>query len=202
MIKAIIFDFGDILIDLEKDTVSNELQKIGLHTENKELIRLNHLYEVGGIDEKQFLLGLQQQIPTVEIDKIKQAWNTILGNFPNYRLEFLEALSTKYSLFLLSNTDYTHIEYFKTKVGSNFYNRFRACFEKVYYSFEMGVRKPDELIYKRVIEAHQLNPQESLFVDDKKENTDAAKKTGLQVWNLQVGKEDVIDLEKVLTRFK
>ena len=33
-----------------------------------------------------------------------------------------------------------------------------------------------------------------LFVDDKKVNTDAAEKLGMQVWNLQVGEEDVVDL--------
>jgi putative hydrolase of the HAD superfamily len=33
-----------------------------------------------------------------------------------------------------------------------------------------------------------------LFVDDRKENTDAAAELGFQVWNLQVGQEDVVDL--------
>jgi glucose-1-phosphatase len=161
---------------------------------NVALNNLNHNYEIGKIAEEDFFAGFQKQLPKVEIDVIKKAWNSILADFPLYRLEFLEELTSKYRLFLLSNTDFTHIEEVKRKVGSEFHNRFLNCFEKVYYSFEMGMRKPDEYIYKFVIEKHQLNPKNTLFVDDKKENTDAAQKTGLQVWNLQVGEEDVIEL--------
>lgn len=195
MIDTIIFDFGDIFINLDKPKVEEELRKIGLTEWNDALKELNHKYEIGEISEKEFFTGFQKQVPTVEIETIKKAWNSILADFPEYRLEFLETLTTKYRLFLLSNTDYTHIEEVKRKAGSAFHNRFINCFEKVYYSFEMGMRKPDESIYKFVIEKHQLNPKNTLFVDDKKENTDAAKNTGLLVWNLQVGKEDVIDLQ-------
>lgn len=195
MIDTIIFDFGDIFINLDKPKLEKELQNIGLIEWNKTLATLNHNYEIGQIAEKEFLTEFQKQIPTIEIDTIKKAWNSILADFPEYRLTFLEQLTSKYRLFLLSNTDYTHIEEVKRKVGLNFHNRFITCFEKVYYSFEMGMRKPDESIYKYVIEKHLLNPQKTLFVDDKKENTEAAKNTGLLVWNLQVGKEDIIDLE-------
>ena len=194
MIKTIIFDFGDIFINLDKPKVTKELRKIGLIEWNDTINKLNQEYEIGKITENDFLLGLQKQIPTVPIDTIKRAWNSILGDFPAYRLMFLENLASKYQLFLLSNTDYTHIEEVKRKVGAEFHNRFIKCFEKVYYSFEIGMRKPDESIYKWVIEKHQLNPKNTLFVDDKKENTDAAQKTNLQVWNLQVGTEDVIHL--------
>lgn len=195
MIDTIIFDFGDIFINLDKQKVEEELLKIGFTEWNDALKELNHKYEIGQIAENEFLKGFQKQIPTVEIETIKKAWNSILADFPEYRLAFLEALTSKYKLFLLSNTDYTHIEEVKQKVGSKFHNRFINCFEKVYYSFEMGMRKPEESIYNFVIKKHQLNPKNTLFVDDKKENTDAAKKTGLLVWNLQVGKNDVIELE-------
>ena len=43
---------------------------------------------------------------------------------------------------------------------------------------------------------HDLNPKRTLFIDDKKVNTDAAQNLGLHVWNLQVGQEDVVDLFK------
>jgi putative hydrolase of the HAD superfamily len=200
MIDTIIFDFGDIFINLDKSKLEKELQNIGLTEWNKTLAALNHNYEIGKIAEKEFFAEFQKQIPTIEIDTIKKAWNSILADFPEYRLAFLEELTSKYKLFLLSNTDYTHIEEVKRKVGLEFHNRFTNCFEKIYYSFEMGMRKPDESIYKCVIEKHNLNPQNTLFVDDRKENTDAAKNTGLLVWNLQVGKEDVVELETFIEK--
>jgi putative hydrolase of the HAD superfamily len=100
----------------------------------------------------------------------------------------------KYRLFLLSNTDAMHIEKFQHKAGMSFYRDFYQCFEKFYFSFEIGMRKPDVEIFNYVIKKHNLSPKRTLFVDDKKENTDAAKAAGLEVWNLQVGQEDVVNL--------
>jgi putative hydrolase of the HAD superfamily len=98
----------------------------------------------------------------------------------------------------LSNTDSIHINHFKVTNGDTFYNRFYNCFEKVYFSFDLGSRKPDEEIYNFVIKENNLNPKKTLFVDDNLDNIKGAKKTGLQVWHLQKGKEDVIELfEKV-----
>jgi putative hydrolase of the HAD superfamily len=198
MIDTIIFDFGDVFINLDKQKVTTELKKLGLTEWNEELITLNHKYEVGKINEIEFLNEFQKQIPNIEIHKIKKAWNSILADFPIYRLEFLEKLTSKYRLFLLSNTDYTHIEEVKQKLGLEFHNRFVNCFEKVYYSFEIGIRKPNELIYKYVIDKHKLNPNATLFIDDKFENTFAAQKLNLKIWNLSVGNEDVVDLHKYI----
>jgi glucose-1-phosphatase len=58
----------------------------------------------------------------------------------------------------------------------------------------MGMRKPDAEIYNFVLAQHGLIAKNTLFIDDKKENTDSASSLGINVWNLQVGKEDVLDL--------
>ena len=67
-------------------------------------------------------------------------------------------------------------------------------FEKVYYSYEMGMRKPNPSIYSSILNKHDLSPKRTLFVDDKKANTDAAASLGINIWNLKVGEEDVVDL--------
>jgi putative hydrolase of the HAD superfamily len=58
----------------------------------------------------------------------------------------------------------------------------------------MGMKKPKPEIFTSLIKKHDLSPRRTLFIDDKKENTDIAESLGLHVWNLQVGKEDVVDL--------
>ena len=58
----------------------------------------------------------------------------------------------------------------------------------------MGMRKPEPEIFINIIKKHDLSPKRTLFVDDRKKNTDIAEELGLYVWNLQVGKEDVVDL--------
>jgi putative hydrolase of the HAD superfamily len=194
MIDTIIFDFGDIFINLDKQATIDELQRLGLSSWNEDLDRLNISFEKGQISRDNFLLGIQKHIPTATIEDILAAWNAVLLDFPLHRLEFLQLLSQKYRLFLLSNTDAIHIDHFEQREGASFYGDFYQCFEKVYFSYEMGMRKPDAEIYHALIRQHELSPKRTLFVDDKKDNTEAAKALGLHVWNLQVGQEDVIEL--------
>ena len=194
MIKNIIFDFGDIFINLDKEGLQNALQSLGIKEWNADLNELNESFEKGLCSEEYFLSGIQKHTSAKNLDEIKTSWCKILSDFPIHRLEFLEKLKPDFRLFLLSNTDAIHIAHFRKTVGEAFCLRFFNSFEKVYFSFEMGLRKPQAEIYMQVLTENTLNASETLFVDDKKENTDAAKQLGIQVWNLQVGKEDVVDL--------
>jgi glucose-1-phosphatase len=194
MISTIIFDFGDIFINLEKEAQVEAFKKLGLDGPNQELIDANDQFEKGQLTELQFLETFTKFIPNASIEQIREAWNTIIGEFPLYRLEFLQLLSHKYKLILLTNTDEIHISRFEHNVGISFFSDFYQCFEKVYYSYEMGMRKPDPAIFSHILNKHDLSPKRTLFVDDKKVNTDAAASLGIHVWNLQVGEEDVVDL--------
>ncbi|MDP5199685.1 HAD family phosphatase [Flavobacterium sp. DG2-3] len=196
MINAIIFDFGDIFINLDKPATISGLQKLGMTEWNSDFDQLNLSFEVGAISPEDFVGGFQKQLPNASKEEILKAWNAVLADFPFYRLEFLQELSKKYRLFLLSNTDSIHINTFEEKSGVSFYKDFYACFEKVYFSFDIGMRKPDPKIYKFVLDENNLTAENTLFIDDKTENTDCAAALGIKVWNLQVGKEDVVDLYK------
>ncbi|MHC0448063.1 HAD family hydrolase [Flavobacterium sp. 3-218] len=196
MIDAIIFDFGDIFINLDKPATISGLQKLGMTEWNSDFDQLNLSFEVGAISPEDFVGGFQKQLPNASKEEILKAWNAVLADFPFYRLEFLQELSKKYRLFLLSNTDSIHINTFEEKSGVSFYKDFYACFEKVYFSFDIGMRKPDPKIYQFVLDENNLTAENTLFIDDKTENTDSAAALGIKVWNLQVGKEDVVDLYK------
>ena len=80
--------------------------------------------------------------------------------------------------------------------GTELYNEFNNCFEQFYLSHEINFRKPNANIYEFVLNENDLKASETIFIDDLKENTDAAKELGIQVWNLIPGKEDVVDLLK------
>ncbi|WP_300567667.1 HAD family phosphatase [Flavobacterium sp.] len=202
MIDTIIFDFGDVFINTDKNASLSALKKLGLVSWNDELEQLNQQFEKGKITEVQFMIGMKKLIPNASIDDIREAWNSVLLDFPLHRLEFLERLGMKYRLFLLSNTDEIHIAKFEHKVGITFAREFYQCFEKVYFSFEIGMRKPEPEVFNYIIKKHDLSMKRTLFIDDKKENTDIAQSLGMQVWNLQVGKEDVSELfdKKIISR--
>ncbi len=194
MIDTIIFDFGDIFINLDKNASLQALKKLGLPSWNSELEALNEELEKGKISEVQFMIGLKKIIPNATIDELRLAWNSVLLDFPLRRLEFLELLKNNYRLFLLSNTDEIHIAKFEHKVGITFAREFYQCFEKVYFSYEIGMRKPDPEAFNYIINKHDLSTKRTLFIDDKKENTDVAASLGMQVWNLIPGEEDVTQL--------
>ncbi len=194
MINTIIFDFGDVFINLDKQGSLNALKKLGLSTWDNNLILANEQFEKGLISENNFLETLKKQVINANSEDVKEAWNAVLLDFPLYRLEFLELLAKNYRLFLLSNTDSIHIDKFESSVGSVFARDFYKCFEKVYFSFEMKMRKPDQEIFNHLINRHELSVKRTLFVDDTTQNTLVAKNLGMQVWNLQVGQEDVVDL--------
>jgi glucose-1-phosphatase len=194
MIDTIIFDLGDVFINLEHERVIENFKALGLVEWSDDLKILNYQYEIGKITELQFFEGIQKHLPNSDLLQIRAAWNGIIGEFPLYRLEFLQKLKRNYKLYLLSNTDETHINKFEHQSGLTFARDFYSCFEKIYFSYEIGMKKPDEIIFKLILNKHNLIPKNTLFIDDKKENTDVAAKLGLKIWNLQVGKEDVVDL--------
>ncbi|WP_299671022.1 HAD-IA family hydrolase [uncultured Polaribacter sp.] len=195
MIKNIIFDFGDIFINLDKKRFAKELQNLNIFQESEEIYPILHQYEMGLISTEKFLLFFEKKL-AISPEKIIKAWNSILVDFPKSRFKFIQELaaSKKYRLFLLSNTNDLHISWIQDNWGMPLYNAFKNCFEQFYLSHEIKMRKPNHDIYKFVLHENSLKAEETLFIDDTKENTDAAKLVDIHVWNLNPLKDDVTQL--------
>lgn len=201
MIKNIIFDFGDIFINLDKEIIFKEILKFGGSTKlSADIIALNHAYEVGAITSAKFFEGLATVYPKAKPEKIRSIWNSMLLDFPEYRLNFLQQLSleNKYKLYLLSNTNEFHINEVIRKMGMKRYNRFKNCFDQFYLSHEIHLRKPNAEIFEFVLNENKLEVLETFFIDDTKENTEEAQQLGIKCWHLQVGVEDIIELKSKL----
>ncbi len=196
MIKNIIFDFGDIFINLNKTATTLALAKFGFTEMTPDLDKLMKTYEKGLINSDTFLEKTNAFFITATTKELISAWNSMILDFPEDRLVFIEELANekKYRLFLLSNTNALHIERVIKNMGTNRYKRFKNCFEKFYLSHEIHLRKPDTEIYEFVLKNNELKAEECLFIDDTKENTEAAKTLGIHTWNLIVDKEDIIHL--------
>lgn len=200
MIKNIIFDFGDIFINLDKEIVFREIQKYRNARPTTELIALSSAFEVGAITSETFVKGLKTAFPSASSQEIITIWNGMLLDFPDYRLDFLEGLAheNEHRLFLLSNTNALHIDQVVNIMGKLKYHRFKNCFEQFYLSHEIKLRKPNADIYEFVLQENKLNPPETLFIDDTFENTEAANRLGIKTWNLKVGQEDITQLKSRL----
>ncbi|EAQ41033.1 HAD-IA family hydrolase [Polaribacter sp. MED152] len=195
MIKNIIFDFGDIFINLDKQGTYKAMAELGVTEISQEMIQVYHNYEKGLISTDEFIRFYEDKVNLKREDLIN-AWNAVLLDFPESRLKFIQELaqSKKYRLFLLSNTNDLHIKWIQNSVGAAFYNQFKSSFEQFYLSHEIHFRKPDAEIYEFVLQQNNLVAKETLFVDDLKENTDSAHQLGIHVWNLDPSKEEVSEL--------
>ena len=194
MIEAIIFDLGDVFLNLNHQASIDAFKKLGLNDWNDDLKAKTISFEIGKIDELQFMESLQKHIPNAELTEIREAWNAIIGDFPLERLEFLEKLQNKYDIFLLSNTNPTHIDRFEHHVGLTFAREFYAHFNKIYFSYETKVRKPDEAVFNLILKQNNLKPNKTLFVDDTLEHIEVAKGLGINTWQILVGQDDVTNL--------
>lgn len=194
MIKNIVFDFGDIFINLDKSSILKEFKKLGTTATANDIAGINEVYEVGDMSTEDFIHEIKQLTPNATDEQIVVAWNSILKDFPVRRLEFLKAIvdSDQYRVFLLSNTNDLHIEWIKKNVPH--FEEFKDCFEQFYVTQEVGMRKPNPAIFQLVLEMNNLEAEETLFIDDTKENTDSAAALGYKVWNLIPGEDEVTEL--------
>lgn len=194
MIKTIIFDFGDVFINLDKPATQKELLKLGEIPNISEIQKINNHYEVGAISTQELIESFQNLLPRASEKQIIHAWNSILLDFPKHRLEFIQNLASEqqYKLLLLSNTNELHIDWIKENIS--FFKEFKSCFDSFYLSHEINLRKPETRIFEFVLKEQQLNPAETLFIDDTKENTDAAATLGIHTWNNNPKTEDVTNL--------
>lgn len=195
MIDTLIFDFGDVFINLDKEgAMQNALNLFKLDTFEEDMTNTNILYEIGKISTEEFIAFYSSKFPHLTKQQLIDAWNFILRDFPKYRLEFLQKLAKeqRYKLILLSNTNDMHIDFIKANVS--FYEDFKNCFDQFYLSQEIHLRKPNRDIFDFVLDNNNLKPEQCFFVDDTKENTDTAKSLGIKAWNIDETKEDIINL--------
>ena len=195
MIKTIIFDFGDVFINLDKEgAMTNALELFEMDELSEDLIAINALYEQGLLSTDEFIDFYRENFPKLSKQEIIEAWNFIICDFPPKRLAFIEQLAKdkKYNLILLSNTNELHIDCIKEHIS--FYDDFKAAFNKFYLSHEIMLRKPNADIFEFVLKENKLKPEDCLFIDDTLENTEAAAKLGINVWNNDPKTEDIVDL--------
>ena len=196
MIKNLIFDFGDVFINLDKGIVPSGILNYGKSPESPELIEIAARYEKGALSSENFVSTVCSILEENRPEIIIKLWNSMIKDFPEERLSFIEKLkeSRRYRMFLLSNTNELHIKYVEEVMGASRYQRFKNCFEEFYLSHEIGMRKPDSEIFKFVLDSNYLEAQETLFIDDTLEHIVSAGKIGIHTWHLQVGQETVLKL--------
>lgn len=194
-INALILDFGGVIYNISHQQQFETFAKLGI--KNFQQLYSHALqnplfadFECGKINNDTFrneackLIG--KNLTHKEIDV---AWNSILVGFPAENVKFLEQLKKHYRLYLLSNTNTIHYEIYIKEFRDKFGYDFNELFEKTFWSFKIGMRKPNEDIYKWVKSEIDLKHSTPLFIDDTKINIDAAINNEIPSYWLEPGKK-------------
>lgn len=184
MIKNIIFDFGNVLFDLDLPKIEHGFFNLfgAAYSQASEKLQKDNvfqLYETGGLSTTEFVDAIRfSAAPHPPAEAVIQVWNSIFLDMPKERFELLLSLRKRYKVFLLSNINDLHAawidEYLAREHGIlDFKERY---FDAVYYSHLIRLRKPDLEIYEYMLEDANIKPEESIFVDDLLPNIQAAEK--------------------------
>lgn len=186
-IENIIFDLGGVILDVDYNLTRTAFEKLGISNFDEMYSQANadqlfQKLETGEIDEAQFYKELNNCTGlNLSTEEIKKAWNAMLLAFREESLQFLEKIRSKYKVYLLSNTNLIHWNSFNETFHSKKRTKnFEEYFDKAFYSFQMGLRKPGEEIFNAVVKELQIDAGKTLFIDDSVQNIEAAKKAGLQ----------------------
>ncbi len=189
--KNLIFDIGDVIIDIDYLVTIGEFQKLSA-VDFSQIVSYNKqnkifdLFEIGKITAQQFRDELKQFLKAgTTDDEITRAWNSILINYPQPKIDLLKELKTHYKVFALSNINEIHVDSLNEAAKAQFgADNFGSFFHHAYYSNEVGFRKPEKEIYQLVLQKENLIAGDTFFVDDKAENVEAAKTLGIQAYQL------------------
>jgi putative hydrolase of the HAD superfamily len=203
-IQNVIFDLGGVIINLDTNRTIREFNRISqipfekLYSQAKQE-EIFDLLDRGKISTSDFLNELKRQIRYPgPIKDLLLAWNAMLLDVPEERLDVLVEMKHNYNTYLLSNTCEAHIEAFETELHiEHGIRNFNDYFDKVYYSCRVGLRKPNKDIFELVLNENGLKAEETVFIDDSPQHVKAAGELGINAFLLQKNLE-IGDLLKQL----
>lgn len=202
MKKALIFDMGGVLIDLDLDACKQAYRKLGFDQVDT-ILDLWHQKGIFGRMEEGFVSAdefrdyiIAGSNPGVTYEDVDDALCHILVGIAPYKIDMLKRLSADYDLYMLSNNNPIATACSRTifrEAGFDMDEGFKKC----YLSFEMKMLKPSEAFYKAVIADIGIPAEEMLFIDDSQKNVEASIAAGLPaIWY-----EPGTDLESLLTGY-
>jgi glucose-1-phosphatase len=204
LMKNLIFDLGNVIVDIDFDLTFREFSKLSSKYSWKEVryfIKQKCIwedYEKGLTNENTFRESLRNELKIKASDTdLDEAFCALLQKIQPERILLLKELSKKYRLFILSNTSNIHFRQVeKMLFESTGIQHFSEIFEHNFLSFEMGKLKPEIEIYQQVLKEANLHSYETLFLDDMLINLEAAATLGIKTKQIIPNQFTIIDFFK------
>lgn len=186
MIKNIIFDLGGVIINIDYNLTIKAFRELGIPYFDQmfskfQQDRVADNFEKGLISENDFRNHIRAAANiNYDDETIDRAWNAMLLDFPPRRIDMLRKLKSEgFNLFLLSNTNSIHQRALQHDFEVQFGIAFDNLFTRAYYSHDTGMRKPEKEIFGKVLNEFELQPTETLYIEDSKQHTDVAQSLGI-----------------------
>lgn len=185
-IKNIIFDMGNVIIDIDPPRTARKLAELsGLSVEDIRLrIRqadLFHRYEGGHISDDTFRQTCREilEVPLSDA-QLDAAWHDLLEELLPERLRLLQDLGQRFDIYLLSNTNNIHLSEIDRRCRGLIGVPYASLFKQMFLSFELNMMKPNPALYTHVLDTAGIHAHESVFLDDVAENLEPARHLGIQ----------------------
>ena len=201
-IKNVVFDFGGVVAPADLGVVINKFKALGLEDIEKYLNMVRQQgffgdFETGLIDKEEFRARVGKEVGReVSMDECRDAYMGFFSSVPERNLELFRKLRAEgYSLSLLSNTNPFIMEWALSKAFDGHGHSLDEYLDSIYVSYEMKVMKPDEKIFRMMLESEKVTPSQILFIDDGPKNVAAARSIGIntiQATNGEDWTEDVL----------
>lgn len=186
-IDAIIFDFGNVLIDLDYPKVIRKFSEVAKKNQEDidELVvtaPILQAFEKGKIEPKEFRIRFNELLGTnMGEAQFESIWNSMLKSITKERMNKVIKIGERFDTFILSNTNIIHEIAFEEMIMlETGRDSLRDFVKEVYYSHEMGMRKPNRDCFQFVIEDIGLYASRMLFLDDRLDNVEAAQEVGMK----------------------
>lgn len=202
--KALIFDMGGVLVDLDIEDCKRAFRENVGYYGIDSIIDACHqkgIYgdlEEGVLSAEEFReIILKDAAPGMTADDVDKAmWHILVGIEP-YKTELLKELAESYDLYLLSNNNPICLPC-SSQMFRDAGVPLEDIFKKCYFSYEMKALKPSEKFYKAVINDIGIDPEYMLFIDDSQKNVDGAVAVGLPAVYYQPGTDLSLLIKNVL----
>lgn len=189
-IKNIIFDYGNVIFTIDFKRTQKAFEDLGIKNVEDFFAHKGHHsifdeFEKGNISAAVFRNGIRQasNCPNLTDEEIDNAWNSLLIGVVDGNHDLLLKIKSKYRTFLLSNINEIHLNFITKYLKKTFsLDSNDVFFEKIYYSHLVRKRKPNTDIFEQVLSENNLNPAETLFIDDSPQHIEGANKLGINTY--------------------
>ena len=205
--KSLLFDLGNVLlpIDLDRTYLAFAQYSLKYNAEQiKSLTIHNELwqkYEAGLQSNDDFRDTLRKELSLQCTDlEFDSAFSALLLDYPQNTYTWLENIANKYPIHLLSNTSEIHANVFtKIPLGPNGETIFEL-FSEIYYSFQLGMTKPNPNIYLHVLDQLGIAAKDLIFFDDNENNIKSAQSLGINAYHIVDPSQSLTQIDQILEK--